>query len=261
MRDVDDRDAVGAQPPDDAEQILDLGVGQRRRRLVEDEHARVERQRAGDGHHRLLHGREVAGEGAQRDALAEPVELPLRLAPHRTPVHDAARRRCALGECDVLGDGDRLDDRQLLVQGDHAGAVRRLHIGEVGALAADAHLAVVLAVHPGDDFDQRRLARPVLAEQGVHFACAHFEVDAAEGLHAVEVLRDAAHVEREFRRLGGRRGHRASSASGLHRMMTFGCVPETCIRNASAASSMSYTDWANSSRSSCGSSCTARGNA
>ena len=100
--------------------ILDLGVGQRRRRLVEDEHARVERQRAGDGHHRSLHGREGRRRGraagcagrAGRAAAAASRRIAL-------PVHDAARRPCALGECDVLGDGDRLDDRQLLVQGDH----------------------------------------------------------------------------------------------------------------------------------------------
>ena len=41
VRDVDDRDAGGGEPADDVEQHLDLGVGQDRRRLVQDEHGRA----------------------------------------------------------------------------------------------------------------------------------------------------------------------------------------------------------------------------
>ena len=47
-------------------------------------------------------------------------------------------------------------------------------------------------MHAVEDLHQRRLAGAVLAEQRVDFACAHLDVDAAQGLHAAEVLGDAA---------------------------------------------------------------------
>ena len=48
VRDVDDADALGGQPPDDVEERLDLVVVQDRGRLVHDQQARVVRQRASD---------------------------------------------------------------------------------------------------------------------------------------------------------------------------------------------------------------------
>ena len=66
--DVDDAHALGLQPADEREQILDFRFGQRRGGLVHDENARVaEGQRLGDFHHLLLGDGERAHAGARAD--------------------------------------------------------------------------------------------------------------------------------------------------------------------------------------------------
>ena len=47
-------------------------------------------------------------------------------------------------------------------------------------------------MHPGEDFDQRRFARAVLAEQGMHPPGTHVEVNVAQGGDAGESLADTA---------------------------------------------------------------------
>ena len=68
VRDVDDADAARLQFADDLEQFGDLGVVQRRGRLVHDQHARVERQRLGDLDHLLLGDGQAADDRARIDA-------------------------------------------------------------------------------------------------------------------------------------------------------------------------------------------------
>ena len=60
VRDEDDRDALGAQAPDEPEERLDLVLGERARRLVEDQDARVDRERPRDLDHLLLVGPQAA---------------------------------------------------------------------------------------------------------------------------------------------------------------------------------------------------------
>ena len=47
-------------------------------------------------------------------------------------------------------------------------------------------------MHSGENFDQRRFARAVLAEQGMHPPGAHGEIDVAQGSDAGENFADAA---------------------------------------------------------------------
>jgi len=60
VRDVDDRHTGLLQPPDHAEQHVDLGVGEDRRRFVQDEQLRLAGQRLGDRHLLLLGDRQAA---------------------------------------------------------------------------------------------------------------------------------------------------------------------------------------------------------
>src|SRR2546423_12621747 len=62
-------------------------------------------------------------------------------------------------------------------------------------LAIDADLALVRVVEAVEDVHQRRLAGPVLAEQGVYLAPAHVEIDAVVCDHPGEPFRDAAELE------------------------------------------------------------------
>src|SRR5262245_34100978 len=50
-------------------------------------------------------------------------------------------------------------------------------------------------VDAGQDLDQGRLARPVLAAEGVDLACAHVEMDVLERLDPAEMLGDAPRLQ------------------------------------------------------------------
>jgi hypothetical protein len=54
-------------------------------------------------------------------------------------------------------------------------------------------VSLVGLVGAGQHLDERRLARTVLAEQAVHLARAHVEVDTVQRAHAGERLDDAVH--------------------------------------------------------------------
>ena len=58
----------------------------------------------------------------------------------------------------------------------------------IDGAAVQPDLAGIGAVHAGEDLDQRRLAGAVLAEQRVHLAGAHVEVDRVERERAGEAL-------------------------------------------------------------------------
>src|SRR5690349_8103438 len=60
---------------------------------------------------------------------------------------------------------------------------------------SNPNLASVLAIGAAQDFHQRRLAGPVLAEQHVNTARLQRQVDAIERDHAWERLPDAAHLQ------------------------------------------------------------------
>ena len=65
-----------------------------------------------------------------------------------------------------------------------------------------ANFAGVRRVDTGEDFDQRRLAGAVLAEQRVDFAAPDVEIDAVERQRSGESLGEARHFEKP----AGRRG-------------------------------------------------------
>src|SRR3954465_4522652 len=47
----------------------------------------------------------------------------------------------------------------------------------------------------GNDLDQRRLARPVFADEAMHLADFQCQIDIAKRMHAAEALRYAGHLE------------------------------------------------------------------
>ncbi len=89
--DVDDRDAAGREVADDLEQHLDLGGAERRGRLVHDEDARVDRQRAGDLDDLLLAEAQVLDQG-QRDR-SPPRARPSAPRPAAPPRRSRCRSR------------------------------------------------------------------------------------------------------------------------------------------------------------------------
>ncbi|MCY1300806.1 hypothetical protein D9M70_503880 [compost metagenome] len=89
------------------------------------------------------------------------------------PVDDAETGAAAVRqptEKDVLADRELRHQRELLVHGDNAGGKGVVRRGEVAVLAIDADRARCRLGHAGEKLDQRRLARAVLAHEGMHLA-------------------------------------------------------------------------------------------
>ena len=128
--DEHDGDAVLAQPVHDRHQPLHLGLGQRRGRLVHDDEAALQRQRAGDLDQLLLGDRQrrhrrrridvEADAGDDRRATSSSI-LPPADQPERP------ERRAA--DKDVLRHRQRRDQAQFLVDGDDAEPLGVLRTG------------------------------------------------------------------------------------------------------------------------------------
>ena len=115
------------------------------------------------------------------------------------------------------GDGERLDEPELLVDHADAGGERVPRGREADRLAEEHDLPLVRLVEARDDVRERRLACAVLAEQRVHLAGRGGEVDPVVGDDAGEPLRDPAQLEGR-RGLGGR-DHRPRSGGNRHRAL------------------------------------------
>ena len=92
VRDVDDRDALRGEAPDDPEQVAALVDGQRRGRLVEDQELELVRQALGDLDHLLLARATAAHRRARVDVDLEIGQDPARALVHRAAADDAEAR-------------------------------------------------------------------------------------------------------------------------------------------------------------------------
>ena len=205
VRNEQERQPLLAQALEDDEHLGDVGGGQRRSRLVENEEARLARQRLGDLHHlparqrQILdqrHRMDVGRSGARERILGE--------APLRAPVDqpETARR---IGDGDVVGDRKVGNERKLLEDADNAGAVGGGRRIESDFRPVEHDASGVRRDDAGQDLDQRRLARAVLAENGVNAAREHGEIRVGERPHAAIALGYALHAQdRRGRRLQSR---------------------------------------------------------
>ena len=154
-----DQDRREAFLADDAlerrEQLLDDDRREAFERLVEQDDARVEDQRAADREHLLLAAGELVAEIAP--PLGEPRE-------HRVDLAGGPRPRARHGG-EVFVDGERLEDVALLRHPADAGmgALVGAQAGDVAPAEPDR--AAAIARHADDGVDQRGLAHAVAAEQ------------------------------------------------------------------------------------------------
>ena len=199
VRDIDDRHALGLEPAEKGEQLLDLAAGERGRRLVENEDAHVARDRLDDLGELALPGREIPDEGVRIDLDAERLEQ-FAGAPRRGLVVDQSEAVLGLiVQEDVLRRRQRRDETHLLK--DHADARALGGFGRVffERLAVDLNAACSRRMNAIQDLKDGRLASAVLAEQRVDLAHMHVQADVAERGHAAESLRDACQADRERR--------------------------------------------------------------
>ena len=202
------RHAASAQAPHDREQPLDLVRGERRGRLVEDEHAGFDRQRLRDLDELLIGHRQATDRRTGVEMDVELLEQRVGSASRRAPVEDPEPSRRGVADEDVLGDGQVREESRLLVDDRDT---ERPGVGgpvDLRRLPVQKDRPAVGLVDAGQDLDQRALAGTVLADQGVDLAGQESERDVVEGLCRREALRDPAQLRarRDRHRLGrGRR--------------------------------------------------------
>ena len=157
-------------------------------RFVEQDHPRLEHQRAGEGHALLLTARKLRGPAVAERAEPDPVErgrdtLPrLRL---RNPAHLER-------EGDVLGDGHVREERVVLEYDTHATPVRR-HRVDPDAVHRDP--ARTHRLEPGEHHQGGGLARPGRPEEAQELALHDVEVQLIDYLHGPVGLVDAVEAD------------------------------------------------------------------
>ena len=194
VRDVDDRLARRLEAGDDGEEDFRFGFGERGGWLVEDDDFRFVAHAFGNFHQLPLRDGEVGDARVHIHRQLQFIDQLPRAAVERTAVDDAVACRFARGE-DVFGDGEVVAQAKLL-KDDGDAARRRLaracrRIGR----AVERHAAAGGLMHSGENFDQRRFARAVLAEQGVYPPGAHVEADVVQGGDTGESFADAAQLQ------------------------------------------------------------------
>ena len=109
---------------------------------------------------------------------------------------EARTRAVVVAEQHVLGDGEGLDEPEVLVHHRDARGERVARRREPYGLAPQLDRAGIGLVEPGEDVRERALPRAVLTEQRVHLADRGLEVDGVVCEHAGEALGDPAHRHR-----------------------------------------------------------------
>ena len=190
MADIDDRDALVAQQPNDREEGLDLAGLERRRRFIHDHHTGVDADGAGERDHLL----DAEGEAAQRPAHihfdAVGVEQRSGVGVHAAEVDESDPVSRLTPEEDVLGDGHQRDEVDLLIDRRDPGLLRVERPRESSTGAGEQQVTVIRLVDARQHLDQGRLARAVLAHECHALARADGEVDGIQGRHTRESFGD-----------------------------------------------------------------------
>jgi hypothetical protein len=195
VADVDHGDAALAQRADHVEQGAHLAWFERRGGLVHDRHPCVDGDRTREGHHLLGPDAEFAQRTAHIDPDAQAAQRLVRLPVHAPEVDQAEPAAGFAAEEEIAGHAHQRDEVDLLVDGGDARLLGLQGRGEADRRAVVDDLARVRLVDAGENFDQGRLARAVLADEGVDFPGAGCEVHVGQCLHPGEDLAHAGDRE------------------------------------------------------------------
>jgi hypothetical protein len=197
--DEEHRPALLTRVAHDGEDALGEVRGERGRDLVEEQEPRPPGERPREVDHAEHRERKVAGELREVDVEVEAAEL----APDRTGV--------GAGQAHVLRHRQVRHERRVLEHGrepDSRGLRRRM---DAHGLSVHRDGARVAGDHAREQLHERRLARPVRAEERVHLARIDDEVGRAERGDRAVALRQAERFE-EWRAFGhGKRWRRAQA--------------------------------------------------
>src|SRR5829696_4308837 len=228
VRDVEDRAAFAGKPLERLEEPLGLLRGQHRGRLVEDDELRILEQAADDLDPLPLAGRK--GPDRPIGLQPEPVAAADLVEP---PAHRLERGGAGERDGDVLGDGELVEEREVLEHHVDAEAARLDRRADAHRPALPGDLARTRLDHAVEDLDEGRLAGAVLAEERVDLAAPDREIDAVVGKKPAVALGDAAERDEGSPAPVRSRGHRITGPS------TSGDASSSSRRAASSSASSS----------------------
>ena len=207
MADIDDRDAPRLEAADQLEQGGRFRAGEIGRRLIEDQKLGAAPFGAGGRHQLLLADGERGEKGAGGQIEAELVEQLLALAHHRA-VLQHAEAHLLVAEKEIGRHGQMRAEHDLLVDGVDADADRLVRTGERDGLALPEDFAAAARVDAGEQLDEGRLSRAVLADDCMDLALVEGEVHRFQRVGRAEPFVELVQAEERGRGGGAIRLHR-----------------------------------------------------
>ena len=183
---------------DDVEQLVRLLRGEDGGRLVEDEDIRAAVERFEYLDALLKPDADIAhgGGGVDLEAVFLHEAARFALGPGVIEEHTESARLAA--EYDILRNGERRDEHEVLVHHADAALDGRLRAEVLDAPAFDVDLAVCRCVDAVEDVHERGFARAVFADEREHLALFYFKRHVVVCEHAGEFHRDVLKFYNRF---------------------------------------------------------------
>ena len=177
------------------------------RRLIEREHARPDRERAGDFDQPFVDMRERIRGPLQRTPIADEGEqafsdlgiVAVLAAGEKMRRQPAAPQR----DHDIVDDRHRLEELACLIRARDAGARNLIGAQRRNDSIAEPHRSRIRPVEAADDIERCALAGPVRADDACDRTRLRLEGEIAHGAHAAEIHRKIAHRKRLSACAGG----------------------------------------------------------
>ena len=131
------------------------------------------------------------------------------------PVDQAERRYQFTAEKQIFGNREMLHQRKILIDDAHSEGPRGLRVRKLSGSAVYTNFACIRLIEPGHYLDQRTLACPVSAEQRMHLATPHIEIDIFKRYDTWKCLAQSAQLEDHLTCTSGRWVHH-SVVIGAH---------------------------------------------
>ena len=196
VRNDDRGDAAALQAQHEVQQVLGVGLVQRRRGLVQDQELHRLVQGLGDLDQLLLADADLLDRGVRVLAQPHPGQQFGGPGPGLGPVDHAALGGLVAEE-DVLHDGQFGDEREFLVDDHDAGVLAGPDVLELldFVLVNDVPGVGAVGVDPREHLHQGRFPGAVLTADGVDLAGLHPQAHIGQSFNAGEFLGDGAHLE------------------------------------------------------------------
>ena len=196
--DVDDTNAGSLQLADESKQVVNLCIGQNRRRLVQNQDLGIIKgERLSDLNHLLLCNRQGSDFGLGVDSQVETVQQFLRTAVLLSLVQEQTLGRLTADE-DIVCNGQMLHQIQLLVHDANTSVLCVLGSMDFDLLTEILNGTAVLGVDTGQNLHQCGLTGAVFTDQCHDFTAADLKLSIVQRVNTGEVLLNALHLQNCF---------------------------------------------------------------